>query len=249
MSTLPSRHQLTIEQLAAESGMSVRNIRAHQARGLVDPPEVRLRVGYYGPEHLVQLRLIRELQDQGFNLNGIKRLLEGADGSAEYLLRWRHALASPEPAEILTLAQLGRRFQLSAADAPAVLAKAQELGVLRSLGEDRYQVPSPSLLAVAEEAVAQGVSLHGALSILEEIGRHCDAVAASFVNLFLAEVWAPFQAADMPAEQWPRIEPAIEHLRPVASRALAAIFQQRLSVQVEAAFAQITKRISERPDQ
>ena len=39
---------LTIEQLAAETGMTVRNIRAHQARGLLDPPEVRLRVGYYG---------------------------------------------------------------------------------------------------------------------------------------------------------------------------------------------------------
>jgi MerR HTH family regulatory protein len=34
-----SVNQLTIEQLAAESGMSVRNIRAHQARGLLDPPE------------------------------------------------------------------------------------------------------------------------------------------------------------------------------------------------------------------
>ena len=38
-------NQLTIEQLAAQSGMSVRNIRAHQARGLLAPPEVRLRVG------------------------------------------------------------------------------------------------------------------------------------------------------------------------------------------------------------
>lgn len=69
-------NQLTIEQLAAESGMSVRNIRAHQARGLLAPPEVRLRVGYYGPEHIAQLRLVRDLQEEGFNLNGIKRLLD-----------------------------------------------------------------------------------------------------------------------------------------------------------------------------
>ncbi len=50
---------LTIEQLAAQTGMTVRNIRAHQARGLLDPPEVRLRVGYYGPEHVARIRLIR----------------------------------------------------------------------------------------------------------------------------------------------------------------------------------------------
>ena len=66
---------LTIEQLAAQTGMSVRNIRAHQARGLLAAPEVRMRIGYYGPEHVEQLHRIRELQDEGFNLAGIKRLL------------------------------------------------------------------------------------------------------------------------------------------------------------------------------
>lgn len=69
-----SPNQLTIEQLAAVSGMTVRNIRSHQARGLVSPPEVRSRVGYYGPEHREQLRVIRDLQTAGFNLRGIKRL-------------------------------------------------------------------------------------------------------------------------------------------------------------------------------
>src|SRR5206468_2575756 len=117
-----SRNQLTIEQLAAESGMSVRNIRAHQARGLLAPPEVRMRVGYYGPEHVAQLRLIRELQDDGFNLGGIKRLLEDTQGTAERLLQFKDALsatASVERPETLTLAELGRRFRVSAAHAPA----------------------------------------------------------------------------------------------------------------------------------
>ena len=89
-----SPNQLTIEQLAAQSGMSVRNIRAHQARGLLDPPEVRARVGYYGPEHLAQLRLVRELQDDGFNLGGIKRLLDDTQGTAERLQRFGEALSA-----------------------------------------------------------------------------------------------------------------------------------------------------------
>jgi DNA-binding transcriptional MerR regulator len=69
-----SPNQLTIEQLAAQSGMTVRNIRSHQARGLVSPPEVRIRVGYYGPDHREQLRVIQHLQSAGFNLRGIQRL-------------------------------------------------------------------------------------------------------------------------------------------------------------------------------
>ena len=41
--------QLTIDQLAQRTGMTVRNIRAHQSRGLLPPPAVRARTGYYGP--------------------------------------------------------------------------------------------------------------------------------------------------------------------------------------------------------
>ena len=89
-----SPNQLTIEQLAAKSGMSVRNIRAHQARGLLDPPEVRARVGYYGSEHLEQLRLVRDLQEDGFNLGAIKRLLEDTQGTAERLQRFGRPLSS-----------------------------------------------------------------------------------------------------------------------------------------------------------
>jgi DNA-binding transcriptional MerR regulator len=244
-----SPNQLTIEQLAAVTKMSVRNIRAHQARGLLAPPEVRLRVGYYGPVHVAQLRLIRELQDDGFNLNGIKRLLDDTQGTAERLLRFKRALAAApyaEQTETLTLAELGRRFRVSAEEAPAVLAKAQRLGVLVPVGEDTYEVPSPLLLTVAEEVVARGIALNSALAILEEIERHCDSVSRSFVTLFLQEVWRPFQQADMPPERWPEIERAVERLRPIASEALLAIFQQRLGKEVEGAFTEITRRLAER---
>ena len=53
---------MTIEQLAARSGITVRNIRSHRSRGLLPPPEVRDRIGYYGPEHLNRLLLIKDLQ-------------------------------------------------------------------------------------------------------------------------------------------------------------------------------------------
>src|SRR5947209_6489766 len=155
---------LTIEQLAAETGMTVRNIRAHQARGLLDPPEVRLRVGYYGTQHVAQLRLIRDLQEDGFNLAGIKRLLDNDQATAQRLARFREALTErAEAPQTLTVAELGRRFRVSAQDAPTVLARAERLGVLVEAGEGRYQVPSPSLLAVAEEVTARGVSLNDAL--------------------------------------------------------------------------------------
>jgi DNA-binding transcriptional MerR regulator len=242
-----SPNQLTIEQLAAQSGMSVRNIRSHQARGLLPPPEVRLRVGYYGPEHLAQLRLIRDLQAEGFNLAGIKRLLEDTQGTAERLMRFKESLSEHrEPAETLTLAELGRRFRVGAEQAPEVLAKAESLGVLVPGGDGRYEVPSPSLLAVAQEVVDRGVPVEALLEVFEELDRHCDAVARAFVRLFVTQVWRPFQRADMPAERWPEIDEAIERLRPLATDALLAIFSRRMESQIEAAFGEITKRLSER---
>jgi DNA-binding transcriptional MerR regulator len=244
----PANH-LTVEQLAAESGMSVRNIRAHQARGLLQPPEVRLRVGYYGPEHVARLRLIRDLQEDGFNLGGIQRLLDDGQETAARLARFKEALTSSPAAEqpqTLTLAELGDRFRLSAGEALQVLTRAERLGVLHAVGNDRYEAPSPTLLAVAEEVVARGISVHGALEVFEQIESHCDTVSAEFVRLFVSEVWQPFQQAGMPTKRWAEIDESIERLRPLATQALLAIFEQRMSAQIEAAFGDITRRLPER---
>lgn len=231
--------ELTIEQLAAQTGMSVRNIRAHQARGLLDPPEVRLRVGYYGSQHATRLRLIRELQEEGFNLAGIKRLLDDREGTAERMARFRQVLTEPPNAEqpaTISAAELGRRFGVGAEAAADVLERAQRLGILRPAGPDRFETPSPSLLAVAEQVVRRGVSLDGALAVFAAIEEHCDAVSGAFVALFVTEVWQPFQAEGMPVERWPEIEAAIDDLRPLATEALLAIFGQRLRAQIDAAF-------------
>lgn len=242
-------HDLTIEQLAAETGMSVRNIRSHQARGLLAPPEVRSRVGYYGPEHVAQLRLIRDLQEEGFNLNGIKRLLEDTHGTAERLLRVRQALAAPMKgglAETHTAVELGQRFKLEPDEGREMLARAIKMGVLIPVGGDTYEAPNPSLLAVGDEAVRSGIPLRAALAVIEDVQRHCDAASRSFVRLFLREVWKPFAKEDMPVERWPEIEDAVERLRPAASEALVTIFQEQLGTQIERALNEITHRLSER---
>ena len=56
---------LTIDELAQRTGMTVRNIRAHQSRGLLPPPEVRGRTGYYGPDHVARIDLIQDLRRTG----------------------------------------------------------------------------------------------------------------------------------------------------------------------------------------
>jgi DNA-binding transcriptional MerR regulator len=248
LQAVSSENRLTIEELAAQTGMSVRNIRSHQARGLLAPPEVRMRVGYYGPEHVLQLQLIRDLQDQGFNLNGIKRLLDDTPETAERLLRVRQSVRArraDQPTETLTAVELGQRFKLAPDEGRRILEVAVRMGILTPVGGDKYEALNPSLLAVADEAVRSGIPLRAALQAIADVQRHCDAASRSFVKLFLKEVWRPFARDHMPAERWPEIEDAIERLRPAATQALTSIFQERLSTQIESAFEEATRRLSE----
>jgi DNA-binding transcriptional MerR regulator len=242
----PDEAQLTIEQLAHETGMTVRNIRNHQSRGLLPPPVVRMRVGYYGPEHVTRLQLVQEMQADGFNLGSIKRLIGDSHGAAEGLLGFRRAISAPwesEPSEILTADELVERF--GTFDGKA-LGRAERLGLLVEVGGGRYEAPSPALLRAAEEVMSRGVSLDSALTVVEQVKRACESVARAFSKMFLEEVWTPFEKAGHPAERWPEILEAIERLKPLASDALLGVFQLTMTREAEEAFGRRLERQAKR---
>jgi DNA-binding transcriptional MerR regulator len=229
---------MTIEQLAHEVGMSVRNIRNHQTRGLLPSPEVRARTGFYGRAHVDRLRLIQEMQAEGLKLNAIERLVGGGGDWAERFAGLRRAIAVPlevEASEIITLAELEERFGPVDAD-PRPLAKAQKLGVLIPLGDGTFEVPSPALLRAAEEVVGRGVPLAAALAAIERVQRHAESAAKAFVRLFMDELWKPFNTAGRPDEQWPQITESIERLRPLAAETVVALFKPLLAEEIEDAF-------------
>lgn len=234
---------LTIEQLAAEVGMTVRNIRAHQSRGLLDPPEVRGRTGYYGRAHVDRLRLIRDMQADGLNLAAIQKLV-GSGG--EEFVGFRRALATPFEtggAQIVAGAEVRRLLGVEDID-EATIARAGRLGLFRPLGEDRYEVTSPRLLTAAAEVGAIGLRPEVGLDVLEKLDRHAQSIAKIFVELFLAEIWKPFQRAGMPPEDWPRVRDALERLRPLAGEALLGMFEPAMTVAVEKAAERVVERIA-----
>ncbi len=232
---------LTIEQLAAEVGMSVRNIRNHHSRGLLPAPEVRARVGYYGAEHVARLRLILDLQADGFNLTAIERLMSASGGSAARLLGLRNAMTAPfenETPEVVTGEELRQRFgEVAAKDVERI----RKLKLLSPLGDDRFEVPSPALMKAAEEVTALGISLHAALALIERVSRDCESISRAFVKLYLNELWEPFTQAGQPEERWDEVIEAIGALRAIASEALLAVFKQRMSAQVQDASDKLLK--------
>ena len=233
---------LTIDELAQRSGLTTRNIRAYQSRGLLPPPEVRGRTGYYGDEHLGRLELIREMQADGFNLTAIKRLIEGSGGAWEEMLGFKRAVLSgweAEEPEVTTLAEIAARFGMGADDDPAPLERAIELGVIVRLGMRRYELPSPSLIRAGEEVVAAGVPLEAAIDTIAKVMQHSDAVARTFARLFLDHVLRPFQQRGAPAEEWPRVRESLERLRPVAGQAVSAAFAIQMAAAAEEVYGRL----------
>ena len=106
--------ELTIDELAHETGMTARNIRAHQSRGLLPPPEVRARTGYYSADHVARIKLIQDMQSQGFNLKAIERLLAlGTARGSENALAFERAILTPfaeEQPEVVRTADLEKAF-------------------------------------------------------------------------------------------------------------------------------------------
>ena len=126
---------LTIDELAREAGMTVRNVRAYRSRGLIPPPELRGRKGYYGPDHLARLELIRDLKGQGFNLEAIGKIIERAPGdSLREALDFTRALVAPLSDEQPWIAP-AREFIERWGDqlTPEVVRRSERLGFVRPL--------------------------------------------------------------------------------------------------------------------
>jgi DNA-binding transcriptional MerR regulator len=232
---------LTIDELARRTGMTVRNLRAHQSRGLLPPPQVRGRTGYYGEEHVLRVELIKELQADGFNLEAIKRVVADAGGSAGDVLRFTRLVRAPfeeEEPEMVDAAELAERFAVG----PDQLRRATELGLLRHLGGMRFEIRSPRLMAVGQQLLELGIPPERILDALGKLRRQADGAAELFVDLFLREVWKPFEEAGWPDEEWPNVAAGVEQLRPLAADSLLATFRMVMTDRVEEAFGREFER-------
>jgi DNA-binding transcriptional MerR regulator len=241
--------ELTIDELARRIGMTVRNIRAHQSRGLLPAPEVRGRTGYYGPDHVARLELIQELQADGFNLDLIRRLLDGAGGSSKEVLRFKHALGRPfgsdeQPRQInlLELAEEWNTTDLS------LLDRALKVGLLRQRDDGIFELTSPRLAEHGRELAKLGISLERQLEVIGRVREQADRIAETYVQLFLDAVWTPFEQAGQPRERWADVQQALENMHPLAAESVVAIFGLAMSQAVEREFGRQVQRLADAPE-
>lgn len=226
----------TIDELAQLSGVTVRNIRAYQARGLLTAPTVQARTGYYGPDHEARLELIKELQGEGVKLDTIKKLLDTTGGTTEEVVRFIRTvreLFAAESRQIVHRDELAERFS---GEDPTQLRRALKLGLLREMAEDQYEELSPRLMGAAGSMVELGIPLSRSLDVVEQLRKHADGIAKLYVELFLGEVWRPFDDSGRPSERWPEVYKTIGQLRDVGAEAMMAVLQLAVAERLDVTF-------------
>jgi DNA-binding transcriptional MerR regulator len=230
---------LTVDQLAARAGVTVRTIRFYSTRGLLPPPAIGpRRVGRYGPDHLSRLALIEELQGQGMTLAAIERYVRRLpdDVSPHDLAIHRAMVAAwmPDTVDETTREQLETRVgreltddDLGRLEAMSALERTEEPGV--------YRV-DPAMVQLGVRLLDVPLSQKSILAAREVLLEHARTAARELSVLFKDEVWAPYREREADPEEVRRMRSLSAHMQPMVVQALMTAFQRALREELRDAF-------------
>lgn len=218
--------QLTIDELALSTGLTVRTTRYYASLGLLPPPERRGRMAYYGTPHLARLQLIRALQDHGFTLAAIERYLENVpmDASAEELAVQRALLTAwkPSQSEDLTRAELeakvGRPLSEDDLDwlSRALAIRRLPTGEFRAF----------SLVDVALQVHDLDTPLEAIVEANAAVRRHMAELADELSRILHENVVSQYQREGLSMEDAERLERTLTGLRALTLDAIVNAFQR-----------------------
>ncbi|MBP0452776.1 MerR family transcriptional regulator [Kitasatospora sp. RG8] len=223
--------RLTVDELAARAGVTVRTVRFYGTKGLLPPPELGpRRVGLYGPEHLDRLELIEELQRQGLTLAAIERYLARLpqDSTSLDLAIHRALVASwtPEAAEEVSRAQLERRAGQALSEAQ--LDRLGAMGALERTADAEVFRVDPGLLPLGVRILDVPIPLETLLAARAVVLEHSRATAHELQRLFRETVWKPYRESEPGPAELERMKALTDHIQPMVAQALVTAFQRSL---------------------
>ncbi|MFC9632968.1 MerR family transcriptional regulator [Streptomyces mirabilis] len=237
MTTDTEEPTLTVDELAARAGVTVRTVRFYSSKGLLPPPVIGpRRVGHYSQEHLARLALIEELQRQGMTLAAIERHLQQlpADLSAQDLALHRAVVASwaPDAAEDVPREELERRAgrplgeeDLERLVAMNIIERAEgTTGSAHSSGSpDSFRV-DPALLALGVQLLDVPLAHESILAARGVLLEHSRAAAR--------ELSALLREAVGEHESVAAVKSLSAHMQPLVVQALLTTFQRSLKAEL-----------------
>lgn len=229
---------LTIEELSFRSGVTTRNIRAYQSRGLLPAPQSRPgeRTGYYNLTHLARLRLIGRLQERGFSLAGIADMLQhwAAGSSLDQVLGMETAVEEtrPDDSQLVGEEEL-RALTPAGEDTEKMIERLRGLGLLIREGE-RYRVSHPGILQLGAVAARAGIpieQMHAEFTLIKEDAHR---IARRLVRLYNDYVWKPYMDSGMPSGDLPQMVERMKQLRVLAEGVVRPLMADALTDEIDA---------------
>jgi DNA-binding transcriptional MerR regulator len=238
---------LTIDELGARAGMTVRNIRAHLSRGLLHPGVLRGRTAYYDHGHVARLELIASLQRRGFTLAAIDVLINQTPSTnAEEALRlYRGMLAPWEPEKPVELREDELPGWLGVDLEPGALAELRTSGLIETAGPGRIRVTNPALLRTGAQSVALGIPARAVMDAHDPLQARTRDVADLFIGLFRDHVWQAHVEAGLPRDGVADVRTAVEGLQPVATQALLAAFRTSMQAAMDEFIAELSETLTQ----
>ena len=251
-----------IDELAQVSGVTVRNIRYYQDRGMLPPPRRVGRVGIYDDAHLARLRLITRLLDRSYTAANITELLTAWERGRDLseVLGLERAMTGNLDKEVPTLLSGARLSALFGTGDPGdrgerdaqLIAKALDAGLIEhaaesaaeSAAEDEYQVPSPRLLYATAGLVTAGAPLDGALALAARMSRDLDSAVRDFMLAISARILAGREEDWMPtSSEIPELAALLQRLKPLTSVAASSVLAGSLARHLDEVFGRYIARL------
>ncbi|GAA1382353.1 MerR family transcriptional regulator [Kitasatospora putterlickiae] len=223
--------RLTVDELAARAGVTVRTVRFYGTKGLLPPPVLGARrVGWYGAEHLDRLGLIEELQRQGLTLAAIERYLARLpQGTTPLDLAIHRALVAswtPEVPEEAGREEVERRAgrRLSAEQVDRLAA----MGALERTADPEVFRVDPGLLPLGVRILDVPIPLETLVAARAVVVEHSRATARELQRLFRETVWKPYRESEPAPDDVERMKALTDHIRPMVAQSLVTAFQRSL---------------------
>ena len=216
----------SVDELAAQTGVTVRTLRFYVSEGLVPPPVRAGRVAWYGRVHRARLEFVQVMQQHGYTLAAVRQVLDSLPPETdEGELAVRRALLTPwggRSAEEVTgeqLTSLAGRV-LSSVELDFLVA----IGVLEAVEGGHRAVPDR--LAAGLALLAMPFPLPALQEAATVLDRHATAVAAELTAVFRSRIWQPYRRGELPADDAAQVAVALARLRPIAVQGLVAAFER-----------------------